>query len=310
MVATLSSPADAAPSFSDVTSSDSEAPRKMTVTSNIVVRRVSVGDYEFHLNEAGDAAKPPVLFLHGSGPGATGASNWERVLADMSDDYYCLAPDMIGFGDSTHPDPPPQGLGPFTQLRVDLTIALLDELGIDRVSLVGNSMGGMWSLGVVRQAPERVDKLVLMGSGGAPVAPGPNLRALVNFYDDPTADAMASMMEGFVYDPSFLGDDLRSIAETRLERAVRPEVERSHSATFDLSNPWSFTEEDLGNISQDVLVIHAREDQLVAFDAGVYFFQRIPNARLYGIGRCGHWTQIEAHDFFVGALRAFLAGQI
>jgi len=278
--------------------------------SGITTTKVAVGEYEFQLNESGDRADPAVLFLHGSGPGATGLSNWEAVLKDLGNDYYCLAPDVIGFGDSTHPDPPPQGLAAFSQLRIDTIIGLLDQLGLDKVSLVGNSMGGMWSLGVTRQAPERVEKLVLMGSGGAPIPPGPKIPGLVGFYENPTAEAMTEMLEAFVYDPALFGGELDRIAANRLPRAVRPDVERSHRATFDMSKPWPFTEEDAANITQDVLIVHGREDRFVTFEAGLWFFDRIPNARLYGIGKCGHWTQIEQHDRFAAALRGFLSGHL
>jgi 2-hydroxymuconate-semialdehyde hydrolase len=59
-----------------------------------------------------------------------------------------------------------------------------------------------------------------------------------------------------------------------------------------------------------VLVIHGREDRFVKFEAGLWFFEHLPNARLYGIGKCGHWTQIEQHDRFVTALRDFMGGQL
>jgi 2-hydroxymuconate-semialdehyde hydrolase len=128
--------------------------------------KIAVGQHQFHVNESGDRTNPAVLFLHGSGPGATGLSNWEAVLQDLGKDYFCLAPDVIGFGDSSHPDPTPQGLAQFNRLRVQTLIGLLDELQLDKATLVGNSMGGVWSLGVAMQSPHRVDKIVL-----APAAP-------------------------------------------------------------------------------------------------------------------------------------------
>ena len=203
----------------------------MTATAEITTTKVAVGDYEFHLNQAGDPKNPAVVFLHGSGPGATGLSNWERVLADLGDDYFCLAPDVIGFGDSTHPDPPPQGIVPFTQLRVDTILGLLDALGIAKASFVGNSMGGMWSLGIVRQAPQRVENIVLMGSGGAPLPPGPAIPRLIGFYADPSTESMANLLKAFVYDPALFGNELDDIAALRLPRATRPDVRRSHEAT-------------------------------------------------------------------------------
>lgn len=281
------------------------------MTAEVRVRKVTVGDVEIHLNESGDPSAPVALFLHGSGPGATGASNWTAVLGELGDEYHCLAPDVIGYGDSTHPDPPPQGLGPFTQLRVDTIVALLAELGIRRATFIGNSMGGIWSIGVACQHPEVVDKLVLMGAGGGPPEfIGPSLAGLVNFYDDPSTAAMTTLLTEFVHDPAVLGAELESIAAQRLPTAVRAEVERSHRATFDFSLPWSISEQDLAGIEQETLIIHGREDSFITFGGGVYFFQHIRNARLYGIGKCGHWAQIEHHRQFVTALRGFLQGNL
>jgi 2-hydroxymuconate-semialdehyde hydrolase len=282
----------------------------MATSAEITTSEVAVGDNKFHLNQAGDPANPAIVFLHGSGPGATGLSNWEGVLKELGNEYFCLAPDMIGYGDSSHPDPRPQGIVPFTQLRVDATIGLLDELGVEKATFVGNSMGGMWSLGVVRQAPERVDKIILMGAGGSPIPAGPQIPALIGFYADPTTESMARLLKAFVYDPEMFGDKLDTIAAARLPRAIRPDVRLSHEATFDLTVPWVFTDEDMANVKQDVLIIHGREDKFVTFEAGLYFFEHIPNSRLYGIGKCGHWTQIEQQDKFIGAVRGFMTGNL
>ncbi|GAA2223438.1 alpha/beta fold hydrolase [Micromonospora olivasterospora] len=274
------------------------------------VKRVGVGDLEFNVNESGDPGSPTLLFLHGSGPGATAASNWQAILEELADDFHCVAPDVIGFGDSSQPDPRPAALGPYTQLRVETLVGLVDAMGIDTFTVVGNSMGGMWALGMVRDIPERVDRLVLMGSGGAPLPVGPSLPKLIGFYDEPTVDAMAALLTDFVYEPSMFGDRLHEIAAERLPRALRPEVEASHRATFTFEVPWDFTPSDLAAIQQETLVIHGRDDRFVTFDAGVYYFTHIPNARIYGIGKCGHWAQIEHHDRFVAVLREFLAGAV
>jgi 2-hydroxymuconate-semialdehyde hydrolase len=181
-----------------------------TTTSDI-----TVGDYTFHLNQAGDPSNPAIVFLHGAGPGATGLSNWEDVLNELGSQYFCLAPDVIGYGDSTHPNPPPQGIVAFTELRIDAILGLLDELRIEKATFVGNSMGGMWSLGIVRRAPHRVHRIVLMGSGGAPIPPGAQIPTLIGFYADPTTESMAKLLKAFVYDPEMFGDELDNIAAAR-----------------------------------------------------------------------------------------------
>lgn len=281
--------------------------------SALATSDIAVGDHQFHVNYSGHPSQPAVVLLHGSGPGATALSNWQAVLADLGDEYFCVAPDVIGFGDSSHPDPAPQGLAAFTRLRVETLVGLLDELEVPKATFVGNSMGGVWSLAIAQRAPQRVDKLVLMGSGGAPVPTGPALPGLADFYSDPSIDALNSMLEAFVYDPAAFGPALRAVAESRLPQALRPEVRRSHVATFegfDPARPWSLSEQDAAAISHETLVIHGREDRFIPFAAGAWFFEHLPNARLYGIGHCGHWTQIEQHTRFVTAVRAFLAGQL
>ncbi|NED57731.1 alpha/beta hydrolase, partial [Micromonospora aurantiaca] len=75
----------------------------MTITT----ADVPVGGHRFRVHETGDPSREAVLWLHGSGPGATALSNWERVIGDLSGDLHNIAPDIIGFGDSSHPDPPP-----------------------------------------------------------------------------------------------------------------------------------------------------------------------------------------------------------
>jgi 2-hydroxymuconate-semialdehyde hydrolase len=282
----------------------------VTTQATIETRPTQVGDHVINLLSAGDPASPAILLLHGAGPGATARGNWVSTLQDLSDEYYCLAPDMLGFGDSSHPEPPPQGIVAFTELRVGTLLQLLDVLGVGKASLIGNSMGGLVSLSVIREAPERVDKMVLMGAAGAPVPPGPGLAPLVGFYDDPSPESMAAVLRGFVYDQSTFGGDFDAQVKTRLEIARRPEVERSHRATFDLSTMWQFSDNDFAAITQHVLIIHGREDRILDFAGSMYFFQRIANARLLGLSKCGHWAQIDQHAQFITAVRGFLSGRL
>jgi len=276
--------------------------------SNITTRDLAVGDVTFHLSTSGDPSKPPVLWLHGSGPGVTALTNWEHLLEDLAGDFHNIAPDIIGFGDSTHPDPPPEGLGPFTALRVESLAALLDELGIDEVDLVGNSMGGIISLCFTLAHPDRVRRIVLLGPGGAPVPPTPELLSMILWYENPTVEAMAELMTKFVADPGACGDQLGAIAAERMPRATRPEVERSHRATFSFSgDPLPINEESMGTITQPVLVVHGDTDRLMPLECGEWYAKVIPGARLEVIEHGGHWLNVEHHDTFRDLVREFLA---
>lgn len=278
--------------------------------ATVSASRVPVGPHEFHVNEAGDPGRPTVLLLHGAGPGATAASNWQAVMEDLGEDYHCLAPDVLGFGESSHPAPLPTGLGPYTELRVEALLGLLQARGVERATVVGNSMGGMWTLGMARREPERVEKMILMGAGGAPVAPGPSLPPLVAFYDNPTREAMAELLRDFVASSDLFADQLDEIVSERMLVALRPEIEASHRATFDFSKAWTLSDAELAAMHQPTLIVHGREDTVVTFEAAMHFFGHLRNARLYGIANCGHWAQIEHRDQFVAAVRGFLKGRL
>jgi 2-hydroxymuconate-semialdehyde hydrolase len=275
----------------------------------ITTTDVAVGDYSFHVSTSGDPSLPTIVFLHGSGPGVTALSNWEGTLGELGARYHCIAPDILGFGRSTHPVDPPQGIASFLELRATTTIGLFDALGLEKVSLVGNSMGGMLTLKLLGMIPDRIDKVVLMGSGGAPVPPTGDLIKLATYYNNPTEDAMTEMMTSFVYDPASFGDDLRKIAAARMPLTLDEGVRRSHVATFNFAagGPVLFDAEFLGKIQQDVLIIHGRDDTVIPRDAGYYFLEHLPNADLHVIAHCGHWTQIEQPKRFRALVDAFMS---
>ncbi len=283
----------------------------MSTPAAITSTDVSLGDYSLRVNTTGDPSMEPILFLHGSGPGVSGLSNWERLIADLGDRYYCIAPDVLGFADSDHPNPPPDGQIPFTELRVATIWRLLDKLGIDRVHLVGNSYGGMMSLKMTVENPERVGKVFLMGSGGMPgLQPTDGLKKLVGFYDDPTETNMAKLLSLFVYAPSSFGDKLNEIAATRLPQATREDVRRSHLAMFDNGPKLAYQPEELARIDKDVLVVVGRDDRIVPVEASHYLAEHIPGARLVVIGQCGHWSQIEYPERFENMVSSLVQGRL
>lgn len=168
-------------------------------------------------------------------------------------------------------------------------------------------MGGIISLCLALAHPARVRRIVLMGTGGAPVPPTPELVSLILFYEDPTVEAMADLMTKFVFDPAVLGDELHGIAAERMARASRPEVERSHRATFAFAgDPLPISKDTMATITQPVLVVHGRDDRLMPLECGHWYADAIPGATLEIIDDAGHWLQIEHHDRFRDLVREFL----
>lgn len=290
----------------------------MTVTATATIssydESVSVRGDEltFRVHESGAGNEEVVLFLHGSGPGATGLSNWARVIGDLGGRFHCLAPDMIGFGDSSHPVDAPRGMGPFNDLRAEALLAWLDRRGIRRVHLVGNSMGGQLALLMTLARPELVDKILLMGSGGAPDMPvSPGLTHLREFYADPSPESLEGLLTEFVYDLAPLRATVDRVVAERMSYVTREDVRRSHEASFDPQGTRRFfTPEELAGITHEVLCVHGRDDRIIPVEASKYFSRHLPNANLYVIAQCGHWTQIEHPETFETLLLGLVDGMI
>ena len=112
----------------------------------------------------GDADAPPVLLLHGSGPGVTAYANWRLTIPTLATRLRVVAPDLVGFGFTERPDEVEYSL----DLWVDQVLGVMDGLGIECASVVGNSFGGGLALRLAARHPDRVHRLVLMGSVGVP----------------------------------------------------------------------------------------------------------------------------------------------
>jgi 2-hydroxymuconate-semialdehyde hydrolase len=285
----------------------------MTTTSAApyTERDVAVGPYALHVTQSGPAGAQPVIWLHGSGPGVTSLSNWESTIAQLPH-YRHICPDMLGFGSSSHPNPPPVGMSDWSDLRAETIVGLMDALGIEKAHFVGNSMGGMIALNIVKRRPERIDKMVLMGSGGAPFPPGPALVGMTTFYQQPSTERLLAMLTDFVYDKDALADRLQRVAAARLPLSVREDVKRSHLSTFSPEGRREpvITEEELGRIASPTLLLHGREDQMLPVAGSYWLAERIPNAQLHVFGKTGHWTQIEQAERFQFLVDAFFQGRL
>ena len=120
------------------------------------------GGHEIHVSEIGEADGPSVVFIHGSGPGASGASNFrQNIDAFIAAGYRVVLPDLIGYGASSKPE----GIDYTLQLFTDTLYEALRAHGIESATLVGNSLGGGVALQMTLDHPEFVRDLILMAPG-------------------------------------------------------------------------------------------------------------------------------------------------
>ncbi|VWB05595.1 alpha/beta hydrolase [Burkholderia lata] len=279
----------------------------MALTQAQTSRTVKTRDWQLHYHEAGSGH--PVILLHGSGPGATGWSNFSGNIDALAKQFHVYAVDMPGWGQS---DP-----ATVEQLdHVDAAIQFMDALGIERAAFVGNSMGGQTSLRLATEYPERITHLVTMGPPvgrmptlfGAGDGPSEGLKVLIQAYRDPSPEHMRRLVEIMVYDKARFATP--ELCQARSDAALlRPEHLSNYVAGLPGGAPlpkW-VKPELLPAIKTPTLLIHGRDDRVVSFETSLYLLANIPDSRLVLLNRCGHWAMIEHPDEFNRLVADFIA---
>lgn len=273
----------------------------MTTSSPEIGRRIVAGGIATNYHDVGSGS--PVLLIHGSGPGVTAWANWRLVLPELGKTCRAIAPDMVGFGYTDRPT----GIAYDVDTWVAHAVGLLDALGIERTDLVGNSFGGAIALALAIRHPQRVRKLVLMGSVGVPFTITPELDAVWGYV--PSLSAMRGLLDIFAHDRSLVTDEL---AELRYQASIRPGFQESFSAMFPAPRQrWvdamASSEADIRAIAQRTLIIHGRDDRVIPLSNSLTLNRWIDDSQLHVFGRCGHWVQIEHSAEFNRLVASFLA---
>ncbi len=245
----------------------------------------------YHDRGSGD----PVVLLHGSGPGVTAWANWRLTILPLSERFRVVAPDVTGFG---YTDKTPDDRYDM-QRWLDHLTGFLDAIGLEKVSVVGNSFGAALALALAARHPDRVHRLVLMGAAGLDAVWG---------YTPPLQN-MRSLIRLFAFDQSLASDDL---VEMRYRASMRPGVQESYSRMFPAPRQHGIRmlaqqEERVRALPHETLVVHGREDRVIPLANSERLHRLIDRSQLHVFGRCGHWTQIEHGTRFVRLVADFLA---
>ncbi|RMX18508.1 alpha/beta fold hydrolase [Vandammella animalimorsus] len=263
-------------------------------------------DLQVHYNDTG-SGKETVVMLHGSGPGASGWANFNRNVQPLADaGYRVILLDFPGWSKSD----PIVCTGSRSDLNASALKGLLDVLQLEKVHVIGNSMGGHSAVAFALSNPARVGKLVLMGGGtGGPSQfvpmPAEGIKLLQQLYREPSIENLRRMMQVFVYDTSHLTEEL---FQARLANML---ARREHLENFVKSmqaNARQFPDfgPRLGEIQAPALIIWGRDDRFVPMDIGLRLLWGLGNARLHIFSQCGHWAQWEHADAFNRLVLDFL----
>jgi 4,5:9,10-diseco-3-hydroxy-5,9,17-trioxoandrosta-1(10),2-diene-4-oate hydrolase len=288
-------------------------------------RFIEAGGMRLHYHEAGpdagaaggttggDEAGPPVVLLHGGGPGASAWSNFGANLPVFATRFRTLMIDQPGFGRSARPPV----TGNYFTFAADAVAGLLSELGIGRVHLIGNSLGGGTAVRFALRFPERAGRLVLMGPGGLSLnvfAPDPTegVKRLTEFAapPGPSREKLAAFLRTLVHDQRLVTDEL---VEERFAAASDPGAMAALAAMGASFFDPACAEEGLlwreaHRLRQEVLLIWGREDRVNPLDGALVALKLIRRAQLHVFGRCGHWAQLEKFDEFNRLAISFLEG--
>ncbi|MDN3653825.1 alpha/beta hydrolase [Thalassotalea ponticola] len=235
---------------------------------------------------------PTVIWLHGSGPGASGYSNFKGnypVFAAAG--FRNIVLDLPGFGRSDKPDDVHYNLDFF----VECLNLFIRQNELSDCILLGNSLGGAIALGQTLAHPETVAKLILMAPGGVEERETyfqmEGIQRMVSIYNEGTMDKdkMRKVMSLQLFDANGLTDDILTervaVAKTQPDNLfntmmVPNMTERLHEIKVDCLGFWGTND-----------CFNPRE--------GMYkFLDNMPHCKFIMVNQCGHWVQVEHKDYF------------
>ena len=262
---------------------------------------LTAAEHRTNYHEVGQGK--PLFLLHGSGPGVSGWSNWKGVMNELGERFRVIVPDIAGFGFTEFKEDSKYDI----KLWVRHLVGIMDALGIEKASFVGNSFGGALAIGLALFDKSRVERLVLLGTPAGEFEQTPGLRSAATY--EPSIEAMEAAMRLFPYDQSIITPEM---IRSRYEASARPGAQdalkrlvpqpKADGPTIVKGFPASA----VAGIEAPTLVLHGREDRVVPVQCGHLLAQSIPNADLHIFAKCGHWVQVERRADFVRLVRDFV----
>ncbi|GAB5487249.1 MAG: alpha/beta fold hydrolase [Parasphingorhabdus sp.] len=245
------------------------------------------GGYDIHIQEKGEGT--PVVFMHGSGPGASGGSNFrENIDAFVDAGFRVILPDLIGYGASSKPE----GIDYTLQLFTDTLYDALQQHGVEQAVMVGNSLGGGIAIQMTLDHPEVATAFVFMAPGciqeQASYFTMPGIAKMKSSFgsDEFNKEDQRRLICNLVH-PSFAPHITDALVDERFAVArTQPKDVLARMVTPNLGP-------HLGELKQPILVLWGLNDEFCPESGARLFLEQCDNARALTFNNVGHWVQLE-----------------
>jgi pimeloyl-ACP methyl ester carboxylesterase len=243
----------------------------------------------------------PAVF-HGAAPGATAWVNWGPSIDGLAAAGFTVyAFDQAGFGRTDNPT------DYSLEFRVAHAQAFIDAIGVAPYSLIGNSVGGYIVARLALAAPQRVHRLVIVGS--ATLAPPGGAETQARFQDHsrelrefaPSLENMRKLTQGTLFNQALVSDEL---VRERYEMSIGKNLEAHHARAQ--TPPARPVHDQLGALPGKTLLVWGGNDRGGTLEKALLLFRAIPGAELHVFDQCAHWPQWDHAARFVTLVRDFL----
>lgn len=271
--------------------------------ANYAEHQVFAGGCQTRYVEAGSG--DTLLLLHSVDPGCSGTLEYRKNIDALSRHFRVIVPDLMGFGKTSLPD---HKIGNLSNEYTAHIVAFMDALGLEKVHLAGNSRGGLISVAIMAEFPERVGRIVLIANAGGGVTKEYfEKQSAANASFRPTPDQLRQVLSNSYYS---------------LDRDMGPEVFEEYAANaiiqygrYDAIGGLPADVPDLrpalAKATHPILYVFGTNDNLwPPVHDGLDVFLSTPGARYYMTSDCGHHPQTEKPAEMNWLMTAFLKGQL
>ncbi|MDH3371910.1 MAG: alpha/beta fold hydrolase [Gammaproteobacteria bacterium] len=263
---------------------------------------VAAGDQEIHFLTYGEG--PAVVLLHGSGPGASGYSNFKQNIdAIVSAGCRAIVMDMVGFGYSSKP----VDRDYTTEFFASTVKAALEAIGVERAALFGNSLGGAICIRLALDHPDFVTSLIMMAPGGIEERETyfamPGISKMVSSFvsGELDRDGLRKILEMLVFDSRNVSDELVDERYAILQNQPREVLSRMVIPSM---------EDSLQDIRCPIVGFWGQNDEFNPVSGAQKFLERCSDCRFTIVTDCGHWVMLEHQRMFNAQLHDFLTHSV